>query len=271
MVPKVTALVSVFNEETLIRRAVASLLGQTLRDIEVLVIDDGSTDGTGAAVARLGDDRLRLIRRGERGGQATALALGGREARGRYVANLDADDEAYPERLERQAAFLDANPDHAWVGCGEEQVDTRRGEHFRRLYPPTDRAIRRQAAKCIPYSHSGVMFRRSLIDEGINYDSSEPIFIDFDLFIRVAARHKVANLPEVLVRRYVRGESFYQRTFSTGRQNRRLALLSAKAVHRFRLPPWYYAYPALRLAYPLLPNGVKSRVRVRQGLEETAA
>jgi hypothetical protein len=115
------------------------------------------------------------------------------------------------------------------------------------------------------------MFRRSLVAEGINYDPSEPIFIDLDFFLRVAARHRVANLSEILVRRHVRAESFYQRTFSTGEQNRRLALLSARAVRDLRLPPWYYLYPVLRLTYPLMPNSIKRYVRQRQGLQETTA
>jgi glycosyltransferase involved in cell wall biosynthesis len=205
----------------------------------------------------------------QRTGRAGSLALACSKARGRYIANLDADDISYPERLAHQAAFLDAHPDHAWVGCGEEQDDNRRGEHHRRLYPESDADIRRQSAKCIPYCHSAVMFRKSLIDSGINYDPTQPYLIDFEFFLRVAQRHRVANLPEVLVKRYVRGASFFQASFKTSRQNRRLAWFCAIAVKRFKLPLSYYVYPLARLAYPALPSGVKRLVRTRQGLVET--
>lgn len=268
--PHVTAMITVYNGEGFVANAVQSLLAQSLRDIEVLVVNDGSTDGTAAVLDSIGDERLRVIHL-PRTGRAGALALASREARGRYVANLDADDISYPQRLEKQAAFLDAHSDHAWVGCGEEQADSRRGEHHFRAYPVEDADIRRQSAKCIPYCHSGVMFRRNLIEEGINYDAAQPYLIDFEFFLRVAERHKVANLPDVLVKRHVRGESFFQSRYKTSRQNLRLARLCAQAVRRFDLPLRFYAYPLARLVYPYIPNGLKRRIRSRQGLGESHA
>lgn len=268
--PGITAMITVFNGEGFVARAVQSLLAQSLRDIEVLVLNDGSTDGTAAVLDSVGDERLRVIHL-PRTGRAAALALACREARGRYIANLDADDVSYPQRLEKQAAFLDAHPAHAWVGCGEEQEDSRRGEHHLRTYPLDDADIRRQSAKCIPYCHSGVMFRKSLIGEGINYDPAQPYLIDFEFFLRVAERHKVANLPDVLVKRHVRGESFFQSRYKTSRQNLRLARLCAQAVRRFELPLRFYAYPLARLAYPYVPDGLKRRIRGRQGLGESHA
>jgi glycosyltransferase EpsE len=234
------------------------------------VVNDGSSDDTATVLDAITDERLRVIHL-PRTGRAASLALACREARGRYIANLDADDISYPDRIEKQAAFLDAHPDHAWVGCGEEQEDNRRGEHHRRTYPLTDSEIRRQSAKCIPYSHSAVMFRKSLIDEGINYDPAQPYLIDFEFFLRVAEHHKVANLPDVLVKRYVRGESFFQSQFKTSRQNRRLARFCSRAVRRFRLPLWFYAYPLARLVYPHIPDGLKRHIRRQQGLGESRA
>lgn len=268
--PRVTAMITVYNGEGFVADAVQSLLAQSLRDIEVLVVNDGSTDNTAAVLDSIGDPRLRVVHL-PRTGRAGALALACREARGRYVANLDADDVSFPQRLEKQAAFLDAHADHAWVGCGEEQADSRRGEHHYRTYPADDADIRRQSAKCIPYCHSGVMFRRSLVEEGVNYDPAQPYLIDFEFFLRVAERYKVANLPAVLVRRHVRGESFFQSRYKTTRQNLRLARLCAQAVRRFHLPLGFYAYPLARLVYPYMPDGLKRRIRSRQGLEETHA
>lgn len=267
-VPEVTAFLTVYNEAGLVGRAVRSLLKQTHENAEVLVVDDGSNDNTAEVVANIDHPCLRLIR-SARIGRAAALAHACREARGCYLANLDADDIAYPERLERQSAFLDAYPDHAWVGCAEDREDTQRNEIFTRVYPRDDADIRRMAAKCIPYCHSAVMFRRSLLGEGLNYDPAQPFLIDFEFFLRVAARHKVANLPDPLVKRYVRDESYFQSRFSTARQNRRLALLCARAVREFGLPPRYYLYPLARLIYPWLPNALKRRVRGTQGLVES--
>ncbi len=264
----ITAFITVYNEEQWIGAAVESLLNQTLHDVEVLVVDDGSTDRTPEILQAIVDDRVRVLHR-ERGGRAMALAFAASEAQGKYVANLDGDDEAYPARLEKQVRFLEAYPDHAWVGCGEDREDTRRAECIRRLYPEGDAAIRRQAAKCIPYCHSGVTFRRELIEQGINYDPEQEFLIDFEFFLRVAKRYRVANLPEVLVKRRVRNESYFQSRFRTSIQNRRLARLCARAVREFALPPRYYAYPAARLVYPLLPIPLKRLVRRRLGLQES--
>ena len=268
--PAATAFLTVYNERDAAPAAVRSLLGQTLRDIEVLVVDDGSTDDTVAVVEALGDDRVRVVR-GGRLGRAGALALAAREARGAILANLDADDFAFPDRLKEQVAFFDAHPDHVWVGTAVDRVDRQRGEHTARVYPESDAAVRRLSAKCIPYCHSAVAFRRSLVDGGVNYDPQVPYLIDFEFFLRAAAVGKVANLPAVLTRRTLRDESYFQSRFGRGEQNRALARLCASAVRRFGLSPAHYAYPAARLAYPLLPNAVKRRVRGGAGIAETDA
>lgn len=268
--PSVTAIVTVFNGEDFVKQAVDSLLTQSMCDIEVLVVNDGSTDGTEVILDNIDDKRLRVIHL-PRTGRAASLALACSKARGQYVANLDADDISFPERLTKQAEFLDANPDYAWVGCGEEQEDSRRGEHHRRTYPLTDGEIRRQSAKCIPYCHSAVMFRKSLIDEGVNYDPMQPYLIDFEFFLRVAERYMVANLPDILVKRYVRGESFFQSQYRTTQQNLRLARFCARAVRRFGLPVWFYVYPVARLIYPYIPNRLKQLIRSSQGIGESNA
>ncbi len=267
MSPKISAVITVYNGQDCVARAVRSLLEQTEKDLELLVVNDGSTDGTAEILKGITDPRLRVINL-PRTGRAGSLTKACLEAKGLYIANLDADDISYPERLQKQAAFLDANPDHAWVGSGEEQEDDRRQEHHQRIYPLTDREIRLQSAKCIPYCHSAVMFRRSLIEKGVNYDPAQPFLIDFEFFQRVALRHKVANLPDILVKRYVSGGSFFQSTFKTSLQNRRLAWFCELAVRRFHLPFRYHLFPVLRLFYPLVPNRLKRSIRSLQGLRE---
>lgn len=266
--PRVTALITVYNEETWIGAALKSLFAQSHEDFEVLVVDDGSDDDTPLILSKLRDPRLRVIHAG-RLGRGGALALGMQEARGHYVAILDADDEAHPARLARQAAFLDAHPEVAWLGCAEERRDAQRGEHAIRIYPQTDAAIRAMSARCIPYSHSGVMVRRAILDEGLNYDPWQPCLIDFDLFLRVASRHRVANLAEPLVMRRLRNESFFQSRFRRREQNRALARMQADAVRRFGLPVRFHLFAFARLGYDLVPDRGKRVVRRLAGLRES--
>ena len=268
--PRATAFLTVYNERDAAPKAVRSLLDQTLRDIEVLVVDDGSTDDTAEVLEALGDDRVRVVR-GGRLGRAGALNLAAREARGPILANLDADDAAFPDRLAEQVAFFDAHPDHVWVGSAVDRDDRQRGEHTTRVYPERDADVRRLAAKCIPYCHSAVAFRKDLIDLGENYDPAVPYLIDFEFFLRAAMRGKVANLPAPLVTRTLRNESYFQSRFGRGEQNRALAKLCATAVRRFGLSNSNYVWPALRLGYPLLPNALKRRVRAGGGIGETDA
>lgn len=266
--PKVTALITVFNEETWISHAINSLLNQSLNDIEVLVINDGSTDKTPEILASFEDSRLRVLHK-DRMGRAAALEYGVSVAQGEYIAILDADDEAYRDRLLVQANFLDSATDVAWVGCGEERRDSQRSEAAIRRYPTGDSEIRKMATRCIPYSHSGVMFRSSLKSEGLNYDPSVPYLIDFEFFLRVASVHQVANLEQVLVMRRLRDESFFQSKFKRKAQNRALSKLSSVAISRFNLPFWFYFFPLARLGYDWVPNNFKRIVRRLSGLRES--
>ncbi|QDV12552.1 Putative glycosyltransferase EpsE [Rosistilla oblonga] len=267
--PRVSAIITVYNEQQWIRSAVESLLNQSLADIEVLVLDDGSDDDTPAILDSFDDDRLKIVRCG-RLGRAAALAQAVKLATGRYIANLDADDEAYPDRLAAQAEFLDSHPDHAWVGGGEDREDTQRDEHYVRLYPETDEAIRRMAVKCIPYCHSAITFRRDVLDEGLNYDPKQPFLIDFEFFLRVATKHKVANLQIPVVKRRAHAKSFFQRSFSVSAQNKELSRLCRVARRQFGLPTWMECYPLARTVYPMLPNRLKNGLRKSLGLGETA-
>jgi hypothetical protein len=189
---------------------------------------------------------------------------------GHRVTGMDADDEALPNRLKQQACFLDRHPDHGWVGSGEAREDTQRHERQIRTYPESDAAIRRQAAKCIPYCHSAVMIRKEVLSKGGNYDPNQKYLIDFEFFLRVARRWKVANLPEPLVVRRLRNESYFQSRFSTSRQNLRPAQLCRTAIRQFELPSWYHLFPMVRILYPLIPNRMKRIVRSQNGLHEVS-
>src|SRR5437870_2340820 len=112
----VTVVMAVHNEERYVARAVDSVLSQTMRDFELLVVDDGSTDGTSAELARFSDPRVSVIRNEAREGAGTARNVGLRRATGKYIAILDADDAAMPHRLESQVAFLERRPDVGVVG-----------------------------------------------------------------------------------------------------------------------------------------------------------
>ncbi|MGB8484637.1 MAG: glycosyltransferase family A protein, partial [Xanthobacteraceae bacterium] len=109
--PRVSVIMSVLNGEAFLRPAVESILGQTFRDFEFIVIDNASSDGTAGILDGYRDDRIVRLRNDDIRTLTQSLNRGLHAARGEYVARLDADDLAASERLGRQVAFLDANPD----------------------------------------------------------------------------------------------------------------------------------------------------------------
>ena len=113
--PALTVLLPVYNQERYIREAVESVLAQTFRDFELIIIDDGSTDGTAEILGEFDDPRIRMIR-GDHKGFVTALRAGIDHARAPWLARMDSDDISAPDRLERQMKFLAAHPDCVFVG-----------------------------------------------------------------------------------------------------------------------------------------------------------
>ncbi len=121
--PLVSVLLAVKDGERFLRSAVTSVLRQSVDDLELIVVDDGSSDGTQAILEELDDPRLVVVRNDEPQGLARSLNTALDRARGSYVARLDADDVALPDRLERQLAHLRANPGLAVVGSAVLEVD----------------------------------------------------------------------------------------------------------------------------------------------------
>src|SRR5690348_17180507 len=115
MTPTVSVIMPVYNQERYVMAAVQSVLGQTWRDFELLIVDDGSTDGTIPLLRQISDPRVRVIC-AEHGGFTAALARGIAEARARWIARMDSDDLCTPNHLERQLRFLAEHPECVFVG-----------------------------------------------------------------------------------------------------------------------------------------------------------
>lgn len=198
--PLVSAVIATWNYERYIEECVSSLLRQTLEDFELIVVDDGSTDATAEIVARFQDPRIRYEPRSHQG-VASAVNHGLDLARGRYVARMDADDVAHPERFARQVAFLEAHEDVGIVGSNYMGIDANgRGNGAWSNYEENDLQIRWSLIFSNPFAQPTVMLRRAVLEKhGLRYDETFRAAIDQELWTRLLAVTKAANLPQYLL------------------------------------------------------------------------
>jgi glycosyltransferase involved in cell wall biosynthesis len=248
--PPVSVLMAVRDGAPWVADAVASVLAQTAGDLELIVVDDGSTDATPELLSAVSDRRLSMIRQAP-AGLTRALNRALAAAGGGLIARLDADDWALPERLARQRAFLERWPQIGLLGAAAREVDAA-GATVRLVQPPQeDGAIRRALIRANPFVHSSVMVRRALLERAGGYDETLAVAQDYDLWMRLARVTRLANLADVLVVRRL-GAS----RVSVAREDERLrteARVRWRAVRSGTYPAWCVLFalrPALALALP---------------------
>jgi glycosyltransferase involved in cell wall biosynthesis len=194
-VPAVSVVMPVLNQLRFIDASVQSILGQSFRDFEFVILDDGSTDGS---VERLRhwaarDDRIRLIENVECSGPVPSSNRVVAESRAPLIARMDGDDMAHPDRLRRQLMVLQERPDAILVGSLFDTVDA----SGRQLRPPDwPRLLRHSPLP--PYAHSTILFRRAAFERVGGYRSEAARWEDVDLSRRMAESGPILVIPEAL-------------------------------------------------------------------------
>lgn len=215
--PKVTVLLPVYNEERYLREALASVLAQTFVDFELLLIDDGSSDGSAKIAEECTDPRLRLELNDRNRGQPATLNRGLGLASGQYIARMDADDICLPRRLEEQVRFMDQHPQIGICGTavrvlGSDEVWSCPLEH---------EEIRCALLFYNAFNHPTVMLRRDVFEcFHLQYDVTTSTAEDYDLWVRAVEVTETANLPDVLLEYRVHAE---QISSVHGREQARIA------------------------------------------------
>jgi hypothetical protein len=204
---RLSVLLPVYNGAAFLRAALDSVLAQTFRDFELLVIDDGSSDGSAEIAASFADSRVRLLRHERNLGLARTLNAGLEAARSPLVARQDADDLSHPERLARQVAFLDAHPEIALLGTQGWAIDET-GRRSGDLDKPCDPAgIAWLMMFDNAFLHTSVVFRRDVVLGLGGYDPAFVYCQDYELWSRLLRAHRAANLPDRLVLSRLHGGS----------------------------------------------------------------
>lgn len=258
--PKVSVIMAVYNSEKFLKEAIESILNQTFKDFEFIIIDDGSTDRSGEILEDYAkkDSRIKVFHQ-ENMGLTKSLNKAIKLAKGEYIARMDADDISMPERLEEQIQFLDQNPQVALLGTGYYEIDTF-GKVIKKKRPPTsDTELRRVLIKYNPFFHASVMIRKNALQELRLYDENLKYAQDYDLWLRISSKFKIANLSDILMmRRYTKKMlSFFQE-----REQIKCAVIARlRALRCGNYPEWYYLYllrPCLSFMAPL---SIKNPIR----------
>ena len=197
--PKITVLMSVYNGEKHLHEAIDSILNQTCKDFEFLIINDGSTDRTAHILQNYNDPRIKIINNEENMGLVKSLNKGLSMARGEYIARMDADDISLPERIAKQVQYMDEHPEvgilGTWIECIAENVINQN-----RYFPSTPGFTGWTLFfdNCI--AHPTVMMRRNVIESLGFYRSKFLHSEDYDLWTRANGVTQLTNLPHALLR-----------------------------------------------------------------------
>ena len=200
----ISVVMPVYNTPVpILKEAVDSILNQTFRDYEFIIIDDGSKDETAAYLDGLVDAKITLLRNETNIGITKSLNIGFRASQGKYIARMDADDISFGERLEKQYAYMEDHPDAVLCGCAIEEFGSKTGRRYTSLGDPEIYAI-----KCLFYYpgplHPTFFIRKRVLDEcGISYNEELTYAQDYGLLVDIstATKGRVFILPEVLLKR----------------------------------------------------------------------
>ena len=264
--PEVSIICTIRDGAAVVDRMINSVLNQTFESFELLIVDDGSEDDTWdrVRVRQMLDDRITLLP-GSARGRGAALHQALTATRAALVANIDADDEWHPDFLRYMTASIQQHADYDLITCqpvividmppGESAVA--QAEKWEDTVPPL-RDVTAGLGRHNPICHSGCLFRRNKAGMVGGYDALRSSQLDYDLWVRMAvAGSRLAVLPMRLAFKHRHAQQAFERknhlAYVLGSVR-----IQARAISAMRLPLWFYLYLPLRLAWAVLPFGLRS-------------
>lgn len=259
--PKVSIIMSVYNGEEFLKDSILSVLNQTYKDFEFIIVNDGSTDNSLEIIEDLqkSDGRIRIINNNQNLGLTKSLNLGLLESKGEYIARLDAGDISLPERIEKQADFLDNNKDIGLVGTWMYIINAK-GDIINEIkYPTEDKKIRKALINYNPFAHSSIMLRRSILPKIDIYNEEYKYAQDYKLYIDLYHYTEFANISMTLVEYRKSSNSI------TSRKNKKQMSFANKArINAIKLgyySKWNYIYVVKYYLISLIPTKLKFLIK----------
>ena len=247
-----TVLMAVYNDEIFLEQALESILQQLTDDMELLVIDDNSSDRSSKILQDIEckHPRVRVIRNDKNRGVGYCAYIGVKEAKGKYIIRMDSDDICFPDRFAKQIKFLDENPDVDIIGGAAIEIDEQNRQGVLRKVPLRHDDIAKVIWSC-PIIQPAVAFRRERILLVGNYDPTLRRRIDYDLWFRcLKAGLRFANFPEPLVYYRFTAKSQHKHRLSQAIDQ---AKIGWRGCRMLKLPWWQYLavmVPIFRAIFP---------------------
>ncbi len=237
MNPLVTVLMPVYNGGEYLKLSIESILEQTYKDFELLIINDCSTDNSLETIRSLKDPRIVVHTNEVNMGQTRSLNVGLKLAKGKYIVINDADDLSLPRRIEKQLNFIMRHPEYVVVGTSSLIMD-RSGKIRRAFRKPTDsREIPLWILSDTPLIHGSVIMNRDIILDHGGYNENFKICQDYELWSSLVRKgFRVANIPDILaiIRHYKDSLSFKERDVQT-LENGRILLSNIKSLTSLKI------------------------------------
>ena len=198
--PKISVIMPAYNAEAYIETAIQSILDQTCANFELIIVDDGSTDETLGVIESIHDRRIILIKNKQNMGAVASMNRGMQQAKGEYIARMDADDIACPQRFEKQLAVFEKHPHVVVVGTAAYTIDEYGNTLSYHVQPVTDEEIRFQQLLMPAFYHPSCMYRVGIIREhDLKYDSDLLIAEDMEFWNQLLEYGNGYNLTEPLI------------------------------------------------------------------------
>lgn len=191
---------SVYNGMPYLKQAVESILYQTYKNFEFIIVDDASKDNSCNYLKSLKDPRVKIIKNKKNLGLAGSLNIALRLAQGDYVARMDADDVSLPKRFETQVRFLESHQDIDLCGTWADLINESGQIIGEKKYPTAPKAIKNALRWYTPVIHPTLMVRSRVFKTLVGYNPKFDLAEDYDLLLRAKNKFKIANIPRKLVK-----------------------------------------------------------------------
>lgn len=250
-----TILISVFNGEETLDRCFESIRQQTFQDFRITCIDDASNDDSLSLLARwqsIFGERLLVLKNPSNIGLTRSLNIGLKTIDTPYTARLDADDWWLPQKLDCQITYLQKHPECGILGSAYVNHFLEKEKLVR--MPLTDEEIREKMFQTNPFGHSTVIFQTGLVKEAGGYDESIRYGQDYELWLRLSEKTKLANLPHVLCHRNADSGISVEKQNAQMHQYVKTQLRYLKHLKR---PFWEYGYIFIPLLTTLIPEKLR--------------